>query len=252
MKEGRIVQAGKYENLVADASGGEFLRQMAAHESSLSQMPVSEEKHAGKACAAAAAISGGGDELREEERPWSKNGGIAKQEETEGGRVKWGVYSTFVTAAYRGLLIPVILLCQVLFQGLQIGSNYWIAWAIEKKTAAAAGGITRERLLSVFVLLSMGSSVFVLGRAVLLATAALETAQRLFTGMITSIFRAPIAFFDSTPSSRILNRVSPLAPRLLISELRPRPLRKHGSPRNPLKLCRSKLQSLTFFFKKKE
>ncbi|CAA6668102.1 unnamed protein product [Spirodela intermedia] len=206
MKEGRIVQAGKYEDLVADTDGSEFLRQMAAHESSLSQMPAAEEKHARKGCATAAAavISGGEDELREEEGPWSKNGGIVMQEETEGGgRVKWGVYSTFVTVAYRGVLIPVILLCQVLFQGLQIGSNYWIAWAIEKKA-----GITRERLISVFVLLSMGSSVFVLGRAVLLATVALETAQRLFTGMITSIFRAPIAFFDSTPSSRILNRSS--------------------------------------------
>ncbi|KAL6294336.1 hypothetical protein ACE6H2_002478 [Prunus campanulata] len=47
-----------------------------------------------------------------------------------------------------------------------------------------------------------------LGRAVFLATIALQTAQRLFLGMITSVFRAPISFFDSTPSSRILSRCS--------------------------------------------
>ncbi|KAM7488727.1 hypothetical protein LguiB_026211 [Lonicera macranthoides] len=52
------------------------------------------------------------------------------------------------------------------------------------------------------------SSIFIMGRALLLSTIANETAQRLFLGMITSIFQAPISFFDSTPSSRILNRSS--------------------------------------------
>ncbi|KAK7822372.1 abc transporter c family member 5 [Quercus suber] len=56
--------------------------------------------------------------------------------------------------------------------------------------------------------MSGGSSIFIFGRAVLLATIAVETAQRLFCGMITSVFRAPISFFDSTPSSRILSRSS--------------------------------------------
>ncbi|GAU30251.1 hypothetical protein TSUD_68030 [Trifolium subterraneum] len=41
-----------------------------------------------------------------------------------------------------------------------------------------------------------------------MATVAVETAQRLFHGMITSVFRAPVSFFDTTPSSRILSRSS--------------------------------------------
>lgn len=124
------------------------------------------------------------------------------EEERENGRVKWKVYRTFVTSAYRGALVPVILLCQVLFQALQMGSNYWIAWATEEEH-----GITKEKLIGIFVLMSVGSSVFILGRAVLLATIAIETAQQLFLSMTRCIFRAPISFFDSTPSSRILNRV---------------------------------------------
>ncbi|KAM7488724.1 hypothetical protein LguiB_026208 [Lonicera macranthoides] len=82
-----------------------------------------------------------------------------------------------------------------------MASNYWIAWATVKE-----GKVSREQLIGVFVLMSGGSSIFIMGRAVLLSTIAIETAQRLFLGMITSVFRAPISFFDSTPSSRILNR----------------------------------------------
>jgi hypothetical protein len=40
-----------------------------------------------------------------------------------------------------------------------------------------------------------------------MATVVVETAQPLFHGMIISIFWAAVSFFDTTPSSRILNRV---------------------------------------------
>ncbi|MQL77246.1 hypothetical protein Taro_009652 [Colocasia esculenta] len=196
IRDGRIVQAGKYEDLIAD-SDGELVRQVAAHKKSLSQVPTTEE-HVMKLNPKPTKEN----ELQEE-KPSNIHDKRTNQEETEAGRVGWNVYSTFVTSAYRGLLIPAILLCQVLFQGLQIGSNYWIAWAVERSEQ-----VSRETLLEVFVLMSIGSSVFVLGRAVLLATVSIETAQRLFFGMITRIFQAPISFFDTTPSSRILNRSS--------------------------------------------
>ncbi|KAM7485664.1 hypothetical protein LguiA_001673 [Lonicera macranthoides] len=82
-----------------------------------------------------------------------------------------------------------------------MASNYWIAWATEEEEK-----VSREQLNGIFVLMCGESSIFIMGRAVLLSTIANETAQRLFLGMITSIFQAPISFFDSTPSSRILNR----------------------------------------------
>ena len=42
--------------------------------------------------------------------------GRTHEEETEASRVKWQVDSTIVTSAYRGALVLVILVCQVLFQ----------------------------------------------------------------------------------------------------------------------------------------
>jgi ABC-type multidrug transport system fused ATPase/permease subunit len=201
-KDGVIVQSGKYEDLIADPTG-ELVRQMAAHRRSLNQVNPPQEDNP---------LTGGSSQLNQNEVTEEKfeaptgTGRFSRktqEEVSETGRVKWSVYSTFITSAYKGALVPIILLCQVLFQGLQMGSNYWIAWATEK-----SHNVTREKLIGIFILLSGGSSIFILGRAVLLATIAVETAQRLFFGMISSVFRATISFFDTTPSSRILSRVS--------------------------------------------
>lgn len=202
MKDGKIVQSGKYDDLIADTTG-DLVRQMTAHNRSLGQV-TPPKQHTFSTCAPRQIKQ---SELKEEK--FDRHDSKCKlperihEEESESGRVKWNVYSTFVTSAYKGALVPVILLCHVLFQGFQMGSNYWIAWATEQE-----GRVSKEKLMGVFALMSAGSSTFVLGRAVLLSTIALETAQRLFLDMINCIFRAPISFFDSTPSSRILNRVS--------------------------------------------
>ncbi|KAJ4973567.1 hypothetical protein NE237_006741 [Protea cynaroides] len=201
MKDGNIVQSGKYEELIADPDG-ELVKQMDAHNRSLIQV-ASPQAQSLLTCRS---NQNNQMEVIEGKMEDSNGNGKLLKEvsgvETESGRVKWKVYQTFVTCAYKGALVPVVICCQVLFQGLQIGSNYWIAWATEE------GRVSRYKLIWVFILMSGGSSLFILGRAVLLATIAIETAQRLFLGMVNSIFRAPISFFDVTPTSRILNRSS--------------------------------------------
>lgn len=201
MKDGRIAESGKYQDLISNPDG-ELVKQMAAHSKSLNQvnppksLRLAKSYHQGKHVEVT--------EVKFVDLSISSRvSDRCLHEETESGRVKWHVYATFVTSAYKGVLVPVILLCQVLFQVLQMASNYWIAWGSEKDKS-----VTKEQLIEIFALLSGGSSFFILGRAILLSTIAIETAQRLFLGMMASVFRAPLSFFDSTPSSRILNRVS--------------------------------------------
>ncbi|KAL5717757.1 hypothetical protein ACHQM5_010725 [Ranunculus cassubicifolius] len=202
IKDGKIVQSGKYEDLIADPNG-ELVKQMAAHSQSLSQVTPHQEfkilPSGPEQMNQIDLIEENEDNVKGDRMMLDNN----NEEATETGRVKWRVYSTFVTSAYKGLLVPVILMCHILFQGLQIGSNYWIAWATEETWK-----VSDNTLIGVFVLLSGGSSLFILGRAVLLSTIALETSQRFFHTMIHSVFRAPISFFDTTPSSQILNRCS--------------------------------------------
>ena len=157
MKNGRIVQSGKYDDLIADKDS-EFSKQMDAHNKSLSQVTPAKvhglarnKKHKKKQM-----------ELTEIE-PDHNVLGRESEEERESGRVKWDIYRKFVTSAYSGALIPVIIACQVLFQALQICSNYWIAWSSERQEQ-----VSREMMIGIFVLLSVGSSAFILGRAFVL------------------------------------------------------------------------------------
>lgn len=202
IKEGGIVQSGKYNELTANPTS-EFARQIAAHSKCLNQVnPPNEAKTQTMFPRASHDVH-----FERKHEPSRTNGGSTSdtipQEESQSGRVKFSVYSTFITSAYKGALVPVILISHTLFLALQMGSNYWMAWATEDDRH-----VSSKTLVGVFVILSGGSSVFILVRAVLLSTVAIETGQNLFLQMITSVFRAPLSFFDSTPSSRILNRSS--------------------------------------------
>ncbi|KAI4305508.1 hypothetical protein L6164_028870 [Bauhinia variegata] len=193
MKGGEIVETGKYKELITRLNS-ELVKQMAAHKETLNHVKPIHQTEANE------------ENIKENMIKGWKLSERAKEDEEEAaetGRVKWSVYSTFVSSAYGGTLVPFILLCHVLFQAMQIGSNYWIAWAAEHRDI-----VSPQNLIGIFTLISGGSSIFILGRAVLLSTVAVETAQRLYHGMIASVFRAPVSFFDTTPSSRILNRSS--------------------------------------------
>ena len=126
MKDGMIVQSGTYKDLIADPTG-ELVGQMVAHRRSLNQVnPPQEDNPLTRVPSQLNQIEVT-EENFEEPNSTDRFSERTQEEVSETGRVKWSVYSTFITSAYKGALVPIILLCQVPFQGLQMGSNYWIA-----------------------------------------------------------------------------------------------------------------------------
>ncbi|KAL5564697.1 hypothetical protein UlMin_027861 [Ulmus minor] len=217
MKDGKITQAGKYNDILN--SGTDFMKLVGAHKEALSTLnavetgPVKETSISEKDVKSS---STSGVVKKEETRGSQdgksneivgEEGQLVQEEEREKGRVGFSVYWKYITTAYGGALVPFILLAQILFQLLQIGSNYWMAWA-SPISDEVKPPVRSSTLIIVYVALAIGSSFCVLIRASLLSIAGYKTATLFFNKMHECIFRAPMLFFDATPSGRILNRAS--------------------------------------------
>ena len=131
MKDGRITQAGKYNDILN--SGTDFMELVGAHKEALSTLKAveaepDEVKHIGDKDEKLASTS---KVMKKEETDGvvEPKGQIVQEEEREKGKVGFQVYWQYLTKAYGGALVPFILLAEILFEILQIGSNYWMAWA---------------------------------------------------------------------------------------------------------------------------
>ncbi|CAL9113676.1 unnamed protein product [Musa acuminata var. zebrina] len=229
LKDGHIIQAGKYEDLLQ--AGTDFNALVSAHHEAIETMDILEDSsitiHSGappvfgkRLTSSPSSTDKMKSETPENEPPSEEKAikekkkvkrtrkkQLAQEEERERGRVSLKVYLSYMAAAYKGTLIPLIILAQITFQVLQIASNWWMAWA-NPQTRGDSPKTSSIVLLVVYMTLAFGSSLFVFIRAVLVATFGLAAAQKLFLRMLRTVFRAPMSFFDSTPAGRILNRVS--------------------------------------------
>ncbi|AQK45379.1 ABC transporter C family member 9 [Zea mays] len=137
----------------------------------------------------------------------SDKGRLTQEEEREKGGIGKKVYWTYLRAVHGGALVPVTIAAQSFFQIFQVASNYWMAWA-SPPTTATTPTVGLGLLFSVYIALSMGSALCVLSRSLLVSLIGLLTSEKFFKDMLHCILHAPMSFFDSTPTGRILNRAS--------------------------------------------
>ncbi|KAG0613483.1 hypothetical protein M758_6G106300 [Ceratodon purpureus] len=229
LDKGAVVQAGKYDDLLQ--AGTNFQSLVNAHNEAIHGMDVQEHSEDGELTLAeeptGVEIYLAGSELqkqgslrksnsagmrkqsskREDDILETTNRQLIDEEERERGSVGPDVYWAYATAVYKGALAAVIIVCQLSFTLLQIASNFWMTWAAPSREGDT-GKTSSTKLILVYTGLSSASFLFVIVRSLFVYLCGLFISQKYFLDMVRCIFRAPMAFFDSTPVGRILNRAS--------------------------------------------
>ncbi|TVU47484.1 hypothetical protein EJB05_07087, partial [Eragrostis curvula] len=166
MKDGKIAQAGKYDEILS--SGEEFMELVGAHKDALTSLDtvnaVNGDSEAtcssGTAKFTRSQSSAEKKDKGNEDEGNAKNGQLVQEEERERGKVGFWVYWKYLTLAYKGALVPFVLLAQIIFQVLQIASNYWMAWAAPVSKDVEAPASTDQSEVDTNIANQMGSVAF--------------------------------------------------------------------------------------------
>ncbi|CAN4113551.1 unnamed protein product [Withania somnifera] len=213
MRNGKIVQSGKYEGLLE--SGMDFGDLVAAHENSMEVVESSSTGASGECYPqtprsphqltpksphkSQEEANGGSNSLDQQPKGSSK---LIEDEERETGHVSFDVYKQYFTEAFGWWGVAAVVIISLFWQGSTMLSDYWLAYETSKDH------FKPSLFIDVYSFIAVICCIFVVVRSFLVAFLGLKTAQCFFDQILYSILHAPMSFFDTTPSGRILSRAS--------------------------------------------
>ncbi|XP_027098619.1 ABC transporter C family member 4-like isoform X1 [Coffea arabica] len=211
MRDGMIAESGNYDDLLE--SGKDFKSLVAAHESSMELVEAESSKRrktsVDQPTSPQASFSPRqeNDDMKSQEQTQSDRGTskLIKEEERETGKVSLHVYKLYCTESLGWWGVIAVLLISVLWQGSLMAGDYWLAYETSGKRAMS---FNPSVFIGIYAIIAAGSFVLILMRIFLLTFMGLKTSQIFFKGILHGILHAPMSFFDTTPSGRILSRAS--------------------------------------------
>ncbi|CAL5346944.1 unnamed protein product [Camellia sinensis] len=208
MRDGMIVQSGRYQELLE--SGMDFGALVAAYESSMDLVemstPVSDDNpQTPKSPHTPLTRGESNGESRTLDRSKSEKGTskLIEDEERETGSVSSDVYRQYCTEAFGWSGVGAVILISIFWLSSLMGNDYWLAYETSENTI-----FNPSLFMMVYLIIAGVACVLVFIRAFLVAILGLKTAQKFFAQILHSILHAPMSFFDTTPSGRILSRAS--------------------------------------------
>lgn len=210
MRDGRIVQSGKYNEILE--AGMDFKALVVAHETSLELVDVETNNESNtplEVSKSSGGLSKHGEENGEDNSQQSTsdrgNSKLIKEEERETGKVSLRVYKQYITEAFGWWGVVLVLLFSFLWQGSLMASDYWLAY---ETSADRAMSFNPSLFIEIYGIIAVVSALLIVVRMYFVTLMGLKTAQIFFGQILHSILHAPMSFFDTTPSGRILSRVT--------------------------------------------
>jgi ATP-binding cassette subfamily C (CFTR/MRP) protein 1 len=205
MEDGYVKQQGVYAELME--SGTAFEKLVSAHKSSITALDdssqqsqvqeqnVTDENTSGQPSAKYISDI---DSISAKGQPSATQ--LTEEEEKEIGDLGWKPYKDYINVSKGITHLCVMGVTQVLFTSFQMMATFWLAVAVQMNVSSAL-------LVGAYSGLSILSCCFAYIRTLYAAKLGLKASKAFFTGLMDSVFKAPMSFFDSTPVGRILTRV---------------------------------------------
>uniref|UniRef100_A0A672SZK4 Multidrug resistance-associated protein 5-like n=1 Tax=Sinocyclocheilus grahami TaxID=75366 RepID=A0A672SZK4_SINGR len=150
------------------------------------------------------------------------DGQLMQVEERGKGSVPWAVYKVYIQALGGWLVFLFILALFVLNVGSTAFSNWWLSYWINQGSGNTTVQVGNSSVLSesmrdnplmqhyaAVYTMSMGIMLLLkLLRGIVFVKGTMRASSRLHEELFQKILRSPMKFFDTTPTARILNRMS--------------------------------------------
>lgn len=133
---------------------------------------------------------------------------LIKKEFVETGKVKFSIYLKYLQAVGWGSIICIIFLYGLNYVAF-VGSNLWLsAWTGDSETYNGTDypPSQRDMRIGVFGALGIAQGVFLFTSSLWSIYACNHASRTLHKQLLTNILQAPMSFFDTTPTGRIVNR----------------------------------------------
>mmetsp|Transcript_133973 Transcript_133973/g.232584 ORF Transcript_133973/g.232584 Transcript_133973/m.232584 type:complete len:1411 (-) Transcript_133973:84-4316(-) len=134
-------------------------------------------------------------------RAKSKAGTLMTVEEKKEGRVNTKVYLDYIAAGGGLSNFGFVVLMFALFETCKVGGDVWLSvWSTNKFEWE------KWSYIGLYLVIVLSAASINFGRGFVLYAFIREASKKLHLNMLVAVLKAPLAFFDTTPHGRVLNR----------------------------------------------
>jgi len=228
LQDGRVKEQGTYQELMDnDEDFGKLMKKLSHHhdakkeEQAVADEPTDDEKGAGAKAEEAKhdvggeteakkqplGVSGGKKGEEEDGKQQKKAGTLVNEEEMGQGSVGWPVFRYLFVDSLSGWCAFIgLMILWAVSQAAQNLFEWWLSvWTTQ--FVDNTGGV-EDFYTYVYAILGTATILLIFARTMATAKALADAAGSMHHSLVCSVLRAPMSFFDTTPTGRILNRFS--------------------------------------------